>query len=110
MAQYELQVHPEADLEYDGFVNLDRSTAYDVGNHFRVLEAMVEGGVGEGLRPSHMEGGCDLYTFYGNKLQMFVAVHGETLLLVHLSALGKEHEQAQALARSIARMKEYFGL
>lgn len=109
LAQYKLVVHPEADREYDGFVNADRSTAYDVGNHFRVLEAIVNDGVAEGIRPTYMDDGKDLYMFYGNALQMFVAVHEQTVLLVHLSAMGKEYEEAQALACAIRRLTEYLG-
>lgn len=64
-------MHPDADTEYDAFVNADRSTAYDVGNHFGVLESIVNGGLPEHLRPVYMEEGCDLYVFYGNVLQIF---------------------------------------
>lgn len=52
---------------------------------------------------------CGLYMFYGIVLQMFVAVHAKTLVLIHLSRMGKEYEEAQALVRAIERMNEYFG-
>ncbi len=103
-------MHPEADPEYDGFVNADRSTAYDVGSHFRLLESITNDGLPEGKRAVRMEKDCLLYQFYGQVLHMFIAVRGETLVLIHLSKMGGEHEEAQALERAIERMREYFGL
>ncbi len=82
--------------------------AHDIGNHFRVLEAIVKRGVADGLRPVYIANAAALYMFYGNALQMFVAVRGSTVLLVHLSAIGREHQEAEALARAIQRMTEYF--
>ncbi len=110
MSQYELQVYPEADLEYDGFVNADRSMAYDVGSHFRILESIVNEGLPEGKRAVHRENGCSLYKFYGNALQMFVACRAKSLVLLQLSAIGGEHEEAQAMQRARERMREFFGL
>ena len=110
MSQFELAVHPEANLEYDGFVNADRSTAYDVGSHFRLLESITSDGLPEGKRAVHVAGDCRLYQIYGQVLRMFIAVRGETLVLIQLSKMGGEHEEAQALERAIERMREYFGL
>ena len=82
--------------------------AHDVGNHFRVLEAIVKHGVADGLRPVYIADAAALYMFYGNALQMFIAVRESTVLLVQLSAIGAEYGEAQALARAIQRMTEYF--
>ena len=113
MAAYELHVDPNADREFDEFVKRDRSTAFDVGSHFRVLEGIVNDGLAEwmemGLKLVSTDGGCRLYAYTGSKLKMFMAVHERTLLLVHFSMLGSEHDLA-ARAIAVNRMKGYFGI
>ena len=109
MARYKLQVHGDADYEFDKFVNRDRSTAYDAGNLFRVLEEIVEKGLADWLTPVHTENGCHLHMFSGSRLNMFVGVYGQTLLLVHLSELGEKGEHALP-TQAIERMQAYFGI
>ncbi len=103
-------MHPEADQEFDRFVNADRSTAYDVGSHFRVLESIVNDGLPSGKRAVHREKNCFLYKFYGTVLQMFVARRGVSLVLIQLSAISGEHEETQATEQACERMREFFGL
>ncbi len=107
---HELVIHTKADTEYDQYLNADRSTAYDVGNHFRVLESIVIDGFSDGVRPVHIENGCDIYLFFGSRVLMFISVHHDTLLLAHLRALGTEYEQAKALTEAIGRSIKYFDL
>ena len=107
---YEFEIHPKAEAEFDGFLNRDRTAAFDVGNHFLILEKIVKAGFAEGLMPVHTEHGCDIHLFFGNRIQMFVARYGVTLLLAHLSVIGTESWQQNALQRVIDRSKEHFGL
>ena len=113
LAAYELFVHPDADREFGDFVTRDRSTAFDVGNLFRILEAIINDGLAiwleMGLERVSTDTGCSLYAFTGYKLTMFLAVHGRALLLIYLSMLGSESERA-ARMRAITRMKEHFGI
>ena len=109
MARYKLQVHGDADYEFDKFVNRDRSTAYDAGSLFRVLEEIVENGLSDWFAPLHTESGCQLHMFSGNGPSMFVAANGQTMLLVQLSELGKEGGRALP-TQAIERMKGYFGI
>lgn len=107
---YEFEVHPKAETEFDGFLSKDRSAAFDVGNHFLILEKIVEDGFAEGLTPVHTENGCDIHLFFGNRIQMFVARYRVTLLLAHLSVIGTGRGQQNALQRAIDRSKGYFGI
>ena len=113
LAAYELNVHPDAEREFGEYVTRDRSTAFDVGIHFRMLEAIMNDGLDEwlemGLERVTTDAGCRLYAFTGYKLKMFLAVHERALLLVQLSALGSESERA-ARARAVTRMREHFGI
>ena len=108
--RYAFQTHRKAVEEYDGFLDRDRSTAFDVGNHFGILEEIVRNGLAEGLTPVHSENGCDIHLFFGNRVQMFVARHETTLLLAHLSSTGTQRRQATALRKAIDRSREHFGL
>lgn len=108
--RYAFQAHPKTVEEFDGFLDKDRSTAFDVGNHFGILEEIVKSGFAEGLTPVHSENGCDIHLFFGNRVQMFVARHEATLLLAHLSIIGTQHRQASALQTAIDRSREHFGI
>ena len=113
LVAYKLYVYPDAEREFGEFVTRDRSTAFDVGNHFRVLEAIMKDGLAEwlemGLERVSTDAGCRLYAFAGYKLKMFLAVHGRALLLVQLSMLGSESERATR-TRAVTRMQEFFGI
>lgn len=107
---YDFEIHPKADREFDQFLYANRSTAFDVGNQFRILEEIVKSGLAEGLEPVHAENGCEIYLFFGDRIQMFVSLNGATLLLAHLSVLGNTSWQEKALQRAIDRSREHFGL
>ncbi|MCY3941245.1 MAG: hypothetical protein OXG29_09245 [Gammaproteobacteria bacterium] len=107
---YEFKVHPKADREFDQFLHMDRSTAFDVGNRFRILEEIVNSGLAAGLTPVHTENGCEVYVFFGDRIQMFLAAHAGTLLLTHISVLGNTSWQEKALRQAVDRSREHFGL
>ena len=107
---YKFEIHPKADREFDQFLYRDRSTAFDVGNQFRILEEIVRNGLTEGLTPVHAADGCEIYLFFGDRIQMFLALHAVTLLLVHLAVLGNASWQEKALQQAIDRSRGYFGL
>ncbi len=107
---YEFEIHPMADREFDQFLHTGRSTAFDVGNQFRILEEIVKNGPVEGLTPVHAENQCEIYLFFGDRIQMFLSVHAGTLLLAHLSVLGNSSWQEKALQQAINRSREHFGL
>ena len=107
---YEFEIHPKADREFNQFLQTDRATAFDVGNQFRILEEIVQNRLAEGLAPMHAENGCETYLFFGDRIQMFVSLHGATLLLAHLSVLGNSSWQEKALQQAIDRSREHFGL
>ena len=101
-------MHGLARREFDKLVNRDRSTAYDAGQLFRILEECVGHGVADWVAPVHVEKGCRLYMFSSDGLNMFVAVYGPTVLLVQISEL-RDAAGGLLLAQPIARMKEHFG-
>lgn len=70
----------------------------------------MEDGFAEGLTPVHTENGCDIHLFFGNRIQIFVARYGVTLLLAHLSVIGTGPMQQNALQQAIRRSKGYFGI
>lgn len=107
---YEFEIHPKADREFDQFLFTDRAMAFAVGNQFRILEEIVKNGLAEGLAPVHAENGCEIYLFFADRIQMFVSLHGATLLLAHLAVLGNSSWQEKALQQAIDRSREHFGL
>ncbi|MEM6483917.1 MAG: hypothetical protein AAF662_02865 [Pseudomonadota bacterium] len=108
--RYEFEIQTVAFAEYEGFLDLDRDTAYDLGNHYRVTEEIAKKGFPEGLRPVHIESNCDIYLFIGNQVLWFLAEYSDRLLFTHVALIGTEYEQVLALQETINRCKDYFEL
>lgn len=108
MRAYELRIEPNANAEYDRLLTLGRSIAFDLGNHIRVLQELVEQGPYEGMRATHRTEQVDVYLFNGMKVTMFVAISENIILLTHITETGSEYEQALALRTAVLRATEYF--